>query len=164
MTKANTQPQRGKAPEARFWEKVDKTGDCWLWTSALSDNGYGVFWVGNGRRSVFAHRFAVELRDGCMPPVGMVVMHSCDNKRCVNFGHLVIGTNSDNLQDASRKGRIARGERNGGGVKLCEAQVVEILRSSGSIGCQRAARIFNVSPQTIKRIRNRRNWKHVTAV
>ncbi len=27
----------------RFWEKVQKTDDHWLWTGALDKYGYGVF-------------------------------------------------------------------------------------------------------------------------
>lgn len=41
---------------------------------------------------------------GPIPP-GMVVMHSCDNPRCINLAHLTLGTQSDNQKDAARKGR-----------------------------------------------------------
>ncbi len=27
-----------------FWSRVNKTGDCWLWTKALGLNGYGYVW------------------------------------------------------------------------------------------------------------------------
>lgn len=32
-----------QTPEQRFWEKVDKSGDCWTWTAATNQYGYGVF-------------------------------------------------------------------------------------------------------------------------
>ena len=42
-------------PEERFWAKVDKSGDCWLWTGAVDKGtGYGRFW--NGERTVLPHR------------------------------------------------------------------------------------------------------------
>lgn len=32
---------------ARFWSRVDKTGDCWVWTGQINSNGYGVLYAGN---------------------------------------------------------------------------------------------------------------------
>lgn len=51
------------APD-RFWEKVDQSGECWLWTGGTSTNGYGRFSV-NGRM-VNAHRWAYE---ECVGPI-----------------------------------------------------------------------------------------------
>ncbi len=36
---------------------------------------------------------------------GKVVMHLCDNPRCIEPTHLQLGTQKDNMQDASKKGR-----------------------------------------------------------
>jgi hypothetical protein len=38
-------------------------------------------------------------------PKGLVVMHTCDNPRCFNVSHLVLGTYRDNTMDAIHKGR-----------------------------------------------------------
>jgi hypothetical protein len=163
MTKMNTHGQRSKTIAERFEEKVDRSsGVCWLWTSAIGTRGYGIFWVGGGRGSAFAHRFAFEMANPGVPMLpGALVMHSCDNPRCVNPAHLSLGSNSDNLMDASAKGRIARGERNGGGKKLTELQVRDILSSRAYLGCNKAAEKHGVSTQTIKAIRRGRIWKHV---
>lgn len=96
-------------------------------------------------------------------PDGMLVMHSCDNEWCVNPEHLRAGTNSENLLDASRKGRIARGERNGGGGKLSESAARQILNTKGVTGPSEAARRFGVSTQTVKAIRRGRIWRHLGA-
>lgn len=90
---------------ALFWAKVDRSGDCWLWTASVGSAGYGSFGIGDGR-TTSAHRFAYELHHGPVPR-GMFVLHHCDIKRCVNPAHLFAGTHRDNMADAVRKGRIA---------------------------------------------------------
>jgi hypothetical protein len=57
-------------PEERFWEKVDKTDSCWLWTGSRNKLGYGNFW--DGHRIVGAYRFAYELIVGPIPD-GLVI-------------------------------------------------------------------------------------------
>ncbi|WP_366001547.1 HNH endonuclease signature motif containing protein [Sphingomonas sp.] len=95
----------------RFWAKVDRRpgqgprGTCWNWSAAVGSRGYGNFGWKAGR-SVNAHKAAYLLTKGDVPD-GMVVMHSCDNRRCCNPAHLSVGTYSDNTQDGIRKGRIA---------------------------------------------------------
>lgn len=54
---------------------------------------------------VYAHRYAYELVNGPIPD-GIDVCHRCDNRGCVRFDHLFAGTRSDNMRDASSKGRI----------------------------------------------------------
>lgn len=162
MTKGCTYEQRGKSLQERFWEKVDKSDGCWLWTSAIGSRGYGVFWVGGGK-SRFAHRISWELANGVAVPDGMVVMHSCDRPACVNPSHLSTGTNKDNSEDAVRKLRHAFGERNKGGGKLTDQQVLEMKRlQADGYGCSRLSRMFNVSTQTAKAIKRGRIWKHIT--
>lgn len=87
----------------RFLAKVQKTETCWLWTGYVMPNGYGKVGVPKTRRVVLAHRRAFELFRGYSP--SGVVMHTCDNRRCVNPDHLVEGTQEDNLRDMAAKGR-----------------------------------------------------------
>lgn len=118
----------------RFWSKVDRRGpdECWPWTGALNEHGYGVMRP-EGRRSgptVKAHRVSMQL-DG-RDPGGAFVLHSCDNPICVNPAHLRAGTHLDNCGDAVKRDRVAFGERRPQS-KLTEQQVREILsrRASG---------------------------------
>lgn len=141
----------------RFDAKIERLdSECWKWTSALSQNGYGVFWIGGGK-SKYAHRLAYERAHGSCAGV---VMHLCNNKRCVNPAHLQLGTHHVNILMAAKDGLMPRGERNGGGKKLKEEQVREILRDR-HCGCWLMSKKHGVSAQTIKAIRKRAIWKHV---
>jgi len=83
-------------PAERFWAKVDKTGDCWLWTAALSRQ-YGRFYVAG--RLVMAHRFAYELERGEIPAGHELDHRPTCPKRCVNPAHLRPVTHAQNLQN-----------------------------------------------------------------
>jgi len=161
MTKKSTYPQRSKSAGIRFDEKVGWSAGCWHWMSAKIATGYGVFWLVDGsKKSTYAHRFAWERANLEKIPSGMVVMHLCNNKSCVNPAHLALGTPKENSMAASRDGLAPMGERNGGGKKLTAEQAREIF-TDRSIGCALASRKFGVSAQTIKSIRRRRIWKSV---
>lgn len=87
----------------RFMDKVRKTLDCWVWVGAMRPNGYGIFRV--GKKLISAHRFSFESANGPIPN-GKYICHSCDNRRCVNPSHLWAGSQSDNMKDALKKGRL----------------------------------------------------------
>lgn len=103
-------PKR-KPLKERFAAKVKpgSSADCWEWQGTIKPNGYGIISKGgdSSKCGVFhAHHVAYEISNGIDAiPAGMVVMHKCDNRKCVNPSHLAIGTAKDNVHDCIRKGR-----------------------------------------------------------
>jgi hypothetical protein len=90
----------------RFWDKVVFGMECWGWSGAKNEHGYGVLGrAGRGSGNVKAHRASWEIHYGPVPD-GLLVLHACDNPQCTNPAHLFLGDQCANMRDASRKGRI----------------------------------------------------------
>lgn len=123
--------------------EVTESG-CWEWQGSVKDNGYGQVRNPETGRPAYCHRVVAGA------PKGSVVLHSCDNRRCCNPSHLTVGTQKENLQDMSRKGRGRRG------LKLSDEDVLEIMRSAESGNL--LAKTYGVSPATISTIRNGRSY------
>ena len=90
---------------ALFWSKVDKSGDCWEWTGALNQHGYGLFFGVKGLQT--AHRAGFVIQIGPIPR-GASILHHCDHRRCVRGDHLYAGSTRDNARDARERNRFKR--------------------------------------------------------
>ena len=103
--------------DERFISKIDKSGECWVWTANKS-NGYGRFDTTTNSKA-YAHRYAYELWVGPIPE-GAVVHHKCGNRPCCNPDHLQLTTQIDNLAEMfARKAYEAR-------IAELEARVAEL--------------------------------------
>lgn len=109
-------------------------------------------------KSINYHRAVYQEIHGDLAP-GMVVLHTCDNPRCINPDHLRAGTQSENVQDMLQKGRDNYTNPTGeahGQSRLTEEQVAEIKESSD---IQRIlAERFGVARTTISAIKTGRSW------
>ena len=163
----------------RFWEKVEKLGTeagCWLWTSAIHTEGYGMLYL-NGK-AVRAHRIMWEITYGPVPQ-GLFVLHRCDLRCCVNPAHLFLGTNQDNVDDMMRKGRhrkpdpeflsarlretVRKGEEHSS-AKLTEEQALEIVRryKAGGETHRSLGKEFGTDHTTIGDILRKQSWRCAT--
>lgn len=186
-------PQSDFTPEVieRFWVCIDRSGGpdaCWPWIGHIHATGYGRMTV--NYRPRYAHRTAYELVIGPVPK-SLCVCHSCDNRSCCNPAHLWIGTTQDNTADRHRKGRDARGKRNGCHTRpetvargerhwskkhpertlkgeqnpiarLTENDVRSIRQHhAAGVGLTALGKEFGVTKQAIRLIVIRKNWPHV---
>lgn len=125
----------------RFWSKVDKTRECWIWTGAVSrERTKGRFWYKG--KSEWAHRVAWEITYGPAPR-GYAVKQRCGTSLCVNPKHLFVGRQRS---------------------PLSVADIWKIRReySEDSSIAQRELGVrYGVSCKTIGYIVNRKNWAGV---
>ena len=141
---------------------VSDTDECILWPTARQRDGYGFMRV-QGKR-LLAHRVIWQKANGRAVPAGMLVMHTCDNRICVNPNHLEIGSHKDNVLDCVRKGRRnqARGTRCPH-AKLNEEQINtlrECYRQSQPCH-ETLARMFGVTRSAISQVLRGKTWNHV---
>jgi hypothetical protein len=119
---------------------------------ASNSSGYPVKEVGG--KTLYHHRLIAGASKG------EVVLHTCDNKRCVNPDHLKLGTPAENSADMVSKGRQTKGE-DSHLSRLSEFLVKEIRSVQGDMSSREAAALFGCSKTNILDIWKRKIWKHV---
>lgn len=141
--------------ENRFWQKVQKTSGCWLWTDMPDQYGYGRLHINRVDGLKLAHRISWEIHFGTIPD-GKCVLHDCDNPPCVNPRHLFLGTRAENSLDMAIK------ERSGTTI-LTAGQVKEIRRRyiPAKVFQRCLAKEYGIKRPTVTAIINGRTWKHL---
>jgi hypothetical protein len=177
--------------EDRLWANVSRVDDplaCWIWTRAVSSEGYGRL------NDEYTHIIAYRLAGGVIPS-GWFVCHTCDNRPClrndgpqstytvkdatyIRFGHLFAAPRAANTHDAASKHRLPtgpchwtkthpellpRGQRKGSN-KLTDEDVRVIRReyASHAISQKALSQRYHVDPAVISRIVRHMIWRHVT--
>jgi hypothetical protein len=147
-------PGRKPVPFEERYTPEPNTG-CWLWTGAVGSKGYGHLTV--NMKTVAAHRYSLELATG--QKSDRLVLHSCDTPICVNPRHLRYGTQLENIQEASRKGRLYK---KGRPSMLSNTQAAEVQRLWAETPMKQSeiAEMFQVSTHAVwYAIHNRRSSK-----
>ena len=156
----------GADREIRFWSRATVTDDvqqCWEWMHGFDRGGYGQLrLIINGRVWRKASRIAYYFHYKS-DPGDLLVLHKCDNRKCINPHHLFLGTHKENTDDMIAKGRMRtnRGE-DCGRSKLTEADVriIKGLLRDGHTQSQIAER-FGISASAVGHIRQGSTWRHV---
>ena len=126
---------------ARFTKKVSITDGCWEWQAYRWPDGYGSFWY-NGR-NWRAHHISYMIHTGKTIPDGMVIMHTCNNKSCVNPEHLLLGTYSENIRQAYADGLRSRK------LNYSIAHTIRESYNAREFSCSQLAQQYNVTESTI---------------
>lgn len=129
------------------YENAGGPGECWVWIGSRSPAGYGA--LSYGKRVQAAHRVAWERANGAIP-LGLCVLHKCDNPPCVNPSHLFLGTRADNIADCIKKGRFFKPR-----VRLNDDAVRHIRISTETQ--EELAKKYGVAIPTINHIKNRKS-------
>lgn len=135
-----------------LWERihVDESG-CWICDTAVID-GYPVARVGG--KTWRCHRLMWVSLHGPIPG-GLLVMHICDVRNCVNPMHLRLGTNNDNMADGAIKNRF---------IHKLEFQDIRRIRQLYECGCRQTviAQRFNINQGHVSRIISHKRRQHVS--
>ncbi len=147
-----------KRAAARFWSRVHITvnpDECWEWTGFRFSKGYGYVNFPEIPTQM-SHRIAYFLATGVFPIC--YILHSCDNPPCCNPRHLRDGTQSENIQEASAKGRLKNQARR----SLTDADALEIYHQVKNGKPKRAlAREYNVPVEIIRGMVCQRTYRHL---
>lgn len=119
---------------------------CREWQGCCGSHGYGQ--ITFKTKGMITHRAMYEVFFGAIPK-GKMVLHKCDNRRCINPEHLFLGTAADNTKDMIAKGR----DNLDCNAKLSDEQVREIRELYFTNLSQiEVAKRFDISQATVSRV------------
>lgn len=148
---------------------------CWIWQACLNSSGYGSVLISSRKVTredgstvyrttrVGAHRYSWlyhSKQDEI--PKGMLVLHKCGERRCVNPDHLYLGDHRDNMNDMKLHGNYHKGSAHAKAV-LTERDVynIRVLYANGNITHRELGQMYGVHPAGISFICRGETWTHV---
>lgn len=141
---------------------INPETSCWEWKGHIPKTGYPRI-VYKGKATT-ASRVCWMLCNGRIRK-GLYVLHKCDNPKCINPGHLFLGTQKQNVRDMIEKGRAGYEKRigmNHSQVQLTDDQVISIRHKAKSgIDFKTLAVEYNTTSSNIYNIVTGKTWKHL---
>lgn len=126
-----------------FLKYTVDVGGCLEWQRCFNTDGYPrCFWNGNPNGKV--HRIIMELSG--VNTTGLVVRHRCDNIRCINPKHLLVGTPTDNMRDRVKRDRCYRV------IKGNTVKAVKDLLHTGEYTQKQIAELLSIDPRRVSEI------------
>jgi len=163
-------PELPKEIRERFLSKIAYTANpdsCWEWLGSTVGSHYGkiCFKIEGKQYTISSHRMSYFIHKN-EDPIGKIILHKCDNGKCVNPNHLHLGTYKDNSKDMVNKGRGKQQFMNGEAhknAKLTEEIVREIRRKNVEDGLQSTelAKMYGICQPAMSRIINKKRWVHI---
>lgn len=150
----------------RFAEKFQRGADdqCWPWTAGTNGAGYGMLWSPEAGRKVLAHRYSFEIHYGPLNADDLV-LHSCDNRACVNPAHLRAGSHKENVSDMDSRGRrvsnARKGETNCNARMTADAVIRLRQRYIAGDALADLVRDFGCTENALTDYTSGRSWRHL---
>ena len=154
-------------PKKDITTVLTKAGCFEVTSHALHTNGYPVaylpYYCPTGpkrikKKQMVIYRYVWSQYNGPIPP-GLHVMHTCDNRLCINPLHLKLGTHQDNMADKVAKGRHAKGDTCGRS-KINSGIVIQILNDNTRTHTELGS-AFGISRSQVSYIKGGQSWKHL---
>lgn len=138
----------------RLWNSCipEPNSGCWIWMLSLNHCGYGQ--VEFRKKKAKAHRASWMANVGPIA-AGVMVLHKCDNRACINPDHLFLGSAKDNTDDMVRKNRAPN--------RKLSVDAVREIRERKARGQTYAsmANEFGVSDGTLRQAGRGTHWSAV---
>lgn len=147
----------------RYIIRSENPDDCWSWSGGTDRHGCPRIYAGyaNNKGSnimLQASRVSYETYVEAIP-IGLSVLHTCDNPLCINPRHLYLGTQAENMDDMVRRGRSAKHERHSQAkITMAIAIAIRELYANGQGSQQGLANRFGLARGTVQAILANKTW------
>lgn len=125
-------------------DMVDRV-ECELYKGHIGNMGYGLDYDPETQKTILAHRKAFKDYYGSIDE-GLVVMHICNNKACVNPLHLKQGTQSENVKQSYKDGLQINPNRK------CDKKTVLAIYHS-SLSTRKLAKHYGLTQTIVQKIK-----------
>ena len=133
---------------------INVDSNCWVWKGAPHKSGYVTIHGKWAMNENYAHRLSYRIFTGDIPD-GKFVCHTCDNRMCVNPGHLWLGSNQDNMIDAAKKDRMCSV------LDINEVNQIRDLLICGIHSQHKIAEMYGINQSNVSRIKSGERRQYV---